>query len=136
MLNDLVDFEIAKLLSNRLWAEDRYAAEDLETTTDYEVNVRKYQARELLSHDWENTKGKTFYAPTYADVLDWFRDAHKLVIEFHPAFTYALKEHVAYYYTVWRISDEHGKLEKIFEENMGMCSLGLVIKEVLKKMEA
>ena len=104
MLSNCVDFELAKLLNNTLYGEEKYAAYDLKVTWDNFLTVGNYKKGELIV-DGDNIHGDYYMAPIYADVIDWLLSKH-IVIEFIPAFTYALADRVAYYYKVYKINDE------------------------------
>ena len=134
MYNDIVDFETAELLRNRVCGERKYAAEEMETTMDNFLGARKWHMGELIDANEENFHGNTYDAPTYADVLDWLYEEYGLIVEFRPAFTFALKERVAYYYTVWEKVEVEGRIRVLFSEDMEMCSFGLVFKEILRKL--
>ena len=68
-----INFDLAKILNNRVYADiydDKYAAEDVETTFDNYLGVRKYKEGEYIG-EGEYIHGKYYYAPTYAEVIDW-----------------------------------------------------------------
>ena len=43
MYTDVVNYNIAKLLGNKLYGDDKYAAEDLEVTWDNYLTVAEYK---------------------------------------------------------------------------------------------
>ena len=132
MLGSIVEYELAKLLNNTLYGDDKYAAENVEVTWDNYLGTQVYEEGELIEKG-DNIHGKYYMAPLYADVIDWLFNQH-IVVEFIPAFTYALASRVAYYYKVYRINDETAKLDLLFEEDMEMSSLKLAVKDIVKKL--
>lgn len=133
-LTDRIDFDLAKILKNRIYAElheDRYAAEEVEVTWDNYLGVIKYAEGEYIEGWPDNIHGRTYFAPTYAEVLDWLFDKG-IVIHFDPGYTFALNERVAYYYKVWNIQE--GYMNLLFEETMEMSSFGLAMKEIIAKL--
>ena len=130
-----IDFDLAEVLNNRVYADcydDNYAAEDVEVTWDNYLGVQKYKRGEYIE-DGDYIHGQSFFAPTYAEVIDWLFN-RGITIEFIPGFTFALNEHVAYYYKVYKIKDELGKLDCLFEENMMMSSFELAMRDIVKKL--
>lgn len=132
MLGSTVEYELAKILNNTLYGDDKYAAENVEVTWDNYLGTQEYEEGELIE-DGDNIHGKYYMAPLYADVIDYLFSKH-IVVEFIPAFTYALYDHVAYYYKVYKINDENARLVTIFEENQEMASLKLAIKIIVKRL--
>lgn len=41
-LTELVDYDLAKLLDNKIWSDEKYAAEDLEVTWDNYLTIAYY----------------------------------------------------------------------------------------------
>lgn len=137
MYTDIVDFELAKILDNRIVPveiDNKYAAEDLECTMDNYLGTRKYKEGELIDYSEDYIHGKYYYAPTYAEVIDWLFCFHCVVIELIPACTFALEEFVAYYFNVYRVNKDTGKLEKIFSQDNEMSSFELAIKDITKEI--
>ena len=136
MINDKITFELAKILNNRIFADvynDKYAAEDVVCTYDNYLGEEHYKAGELIESG-DYVHGKFYYAPTYGEVIDWLIDKD-IIIKFEPAFTYALKDRVAYYYTVYKLYKD-GSLTKIFGDNEYMSSFPLAIKAIVEKLLA
>ncbi len=130
-----IDFDLAKILNNRVYADchdDKYAAEDVKVTWDNYLGVKKYKRGEYIE-DGDYMHGKYYYAPTYAEVIDQLFN-RGIVIEFMPAYTFALNEHIAYYYKVYKIRDDQGKLDCLFEENLMMSSFELAMRDIVKKL--
>lgn len=136
MYTDIVDFELAKILDNRIVPDNpnKYAAEDLECTMGNYLGSRKYKEGELIDYSEDYIHGKYYYAPTYAEVIDWLFYFHCVVIELIPARTFALEEFVAYYFNVYRVNKDTGKLEKIFSQDNVMSSFELAIKDITKEI--
>lgn len=136
MLNDIITFELTKILNNRVFTDiynGKYAAEDVVCTYDNYLGETHYKVGELIE-DGDNIHGKFYYAPTYAEVIDWLIDKD-IIIKFEPAFTYALKDRVAYYYTVYKLYKD-GSLTKIFGDDEYMSSFPLAIKTIVEKLLA
>lgn len=133
-LTDRIDFELAKILKNRIYAglhEDRYAAEEVEATWDNYLGVEKFAEGEYIEGGPDNIHGRTYFAPTYAEVLDWLFDKG-IVIHFYPGYTFALNERIAYYYKVFDI--QKGYMVLLFEELFEMSSFRLAMKEIITKL--
>ena len=81
MYTDVVNYNIAKLLDNKLYGDDKYAAEDLEVTWDSCLTVAEYKEGELIE-EGDNVHGKYYLAPIYADVIDWLFNEKNVVILF------------------------------------------------------
>ena len=132
-LNQKIDFDLAKILNNRIFADvynDKYAAEDVKTTFENYLTVIDYKEGEYIE-EGDYIHGNYYYAPTYAEVIDWLFDKG-IVIEFLPAFTFALKDNVAYYYSVYQINKDEGKLHTLLYENMEMSSFKLAMKTIIE----
>ena len=133
-LCEKIDFNLAKLLNNRIYADiydDKYAAEEVTVTWDNYLGTKKYKEGEYIE-DGEYVHGKYYYAPTYAEVIDWLFNKG-IVIEFNPAFTFALNEHIAYYYSVY-LKKEDG-LFMLFTTKLEMSSFKLAMKDIIEKLE-
>ena len=133
-LCERIDFNLAKLLNNRIYADiydDKYAAEDVTVTFDNYLGTEHYKEGEYIE-DGDCVHGKYYYAPTYAEVIDWLFDKG-IVIEFNPAFTFALNEHIAYYYSVY-LKKEDG-LFILFTTKLEMSSFKLAMKDIIEKLE-
>lgn len=134
-LCERINFDLAKLLDNRIYADiydDKYAAEDVEVTWDNYLGVGKYKEGDFID-DGDDVHGKYYYAPTYAEVIDWLFN-RKIVIEFKPCFTFALKDNIAYYYDVFRVSKENGGMELLFKSDYEMSSFELAMKDIVEKL--
>lgn len=138
MLSDFINFETAEILNNAVFGDDEevYAAEDVETTNDNFLGVERHKKGERFSSTCENVHGKVYFAPTFAEVLDYLANMHKVYVEFTPWFTFALKDKIAYTYKVFKINEETAKLEKIFESDEWIASMGLCIQEIVKRIVA
>lgn len=134
-LCNTINFELAKILNNRVFSDftdDKYAATDVEVTWDNYLGVGKYIEGDLID-DGDNIHGKYYYAPTYAEVIDWLFN-RKIVIEFKPCFTFALKDNIAYYYDVFRVSKENGGMESLFKSDYEMSSFELAMHDIVEKL--
>lgn len=74
------------------------------------------------------------YDATYGELIDSLFVRYNIVIMFDPAFTYALQEHVAYYYTVYQKTDE-GKLKILIESRNELSSFNLAIKDIVTELK-
>jgi len=127
-----ISYKSAKLLNNRIYADmhdDKYAAEEVEITWDNYLGSKKYQEGEFIDDYYDNIHGKYYYAPTYAEVIDWLFN-RRIVIEFKPSYTFALVDRVAYYFTVYLKDD--GGFKKIFDQNMEMSSFNLAMETIIE----
>lgn len=128
-----IDFNTAKLLNNRVYADfydDKYAAGDVECTFNDYLGTRNYKEGEYIE-EGEYIHGEFYYAPTYAEVIDWLYNKG-IIIEFEPCFVFALREHIAYYFHVY-IKDDNG-LTLIFSQKNEMSSFELAMKDIVKKL--
>ena len=114
-LTELVDYDLAKLLDNKIWNVDRYAAED-------EKN---------LVTDGENI---LYFAPTYAQVISYLDEYYGIVIDFQPVFTFSTYDHIAYFYKVYRKNDNEGRLDLLIEEKEWMSSFKLAVKTIVNEL--
>jgi len=132
-LNQKIDFELAEILNNRIYSDiydDKYAAGDVTCTYDNYLGSEQYKYGEYIETG-DYVHGNYYYAPTYSEVIDWLFDKG-IIIEFIPAFTFALKDNVAYYYSVYQINKDEGKLHKLLYENMEMSSFKLAMKTIIE----
>ena len=130
-----IDFETAKLLNNRVYADcydDKYAAQLLTCTFENYLGSVEYKEGDYIE-EGEYVHGKFYYAPTYAEVIDWLFN-RKIVIEFKPCFTFALKDNIAYYYDVFRVSKENGGMELLFKSDYDMSSFELAMHDIVEKL--
>lgn len=136
-LCETIDFELAKLLDNRIYADmrdDRYAAEDVTVTWDNCSGSKNYKEGEYIG-DGDYIRGKNYFAPTYAEVIDWLFDKG-IIIEFTPCVSHALKSNIAYYYKVWKMTDDKGAAKVILrtEDITLIKSFKLAMKEIVTKL--
>ena len=135
MLCDCVTYEIAKLLENRIYSDNKYAAEDVTVTWDNMLGVGEFKEGELID-DGDNIHGKTFEAPTYAEVLDYLKETYGVLIKFYPVYTFSTKDHIAYYITAYKLNKHDCKLEEYYKDDLYMytleCGIETVLKEVLE----
>ena len=132
-INDWVEYDVAKLLNNKLYGDNKYAAEDLEVTFDNYLGVTKYKEGDFID-DGDNIHGKYYYAPLYGEVIQWFFEKNDAIIELRPAFTMALEDRTAFYPRVWKINHDECKLNLLWEDNDYMYSFKLAIKTILEKI--
>ena len=134
-LCEIVDFYLAEILNNRVYSDiydAKYAAEDVEVTWDNCLGVRKYKSGEFID-DGDDVHGKYYYAPTYAEVIDWLY-SKGIVIEFIPAYTFSLLDRIAYFYIVYKKDDENSKMSIIFQDLEWMSSFELAMKNIVEKL--
>lgn len=138
-LSNTIDFELAKLLNNRIYADmrdDRYAAEDVIVSWDNYSGSKKYKEGEFIEGCYPiYIHGKNYYAPTYAEVIDWLFDKG-IIIEFTPCVSQALEGNIAYYYQVWKMTDDKGAAKVILrtEDITLIKSFQLTMKEIITKL--
>ena len=135
-LCERIDFDLAKLLNNRIYSDfydDKYAAEELEVTWDNYLGSKKYQEGEFIDDYPDNIHGKYYQAPTYAEVIDWLFNKG-IVIEFMPAYTFSLLDRIAYFYIVYKKDDENSKMSIIFQDIEWMSSFELAMKNIVEKL--
>lgn len=132
-LTEMVDFDLAKLLNNYVWGEDKYAAEDVEITWDNYLGVGKVKEGDLIP-EADNIRGKTYNAPIYAEVFATLARDFGIYIELQPVFTFATNDHVAYYYKVYRKNDNEGRLDLLIEEKEWMSSFKLAMKTIISEL--
>ena len=69
-LTELIEYDLAKLLDNKIWSNEKYAAEDLEVTWDNYLTTKKYKEGELITVEYgDDIHGKVYYAP-YPTVIN------------------------------------------------------------------
>ena len=100
MFNNVVSFNIAKLLNNRVYGDNKYATENLKVTWDNYLGTQEYKEGELID-DGDNIHGKYVMAPSIADVIDWLFEEKQIVFRFEPVYTFSTKEHIAYYFKAY-----------------------------------
>lgn len=137
-LSKTINFELAKLLDNRIYADmcdDRYAAEDVIVTWDNYLGSKKYKEGEYIADGDYTIHGKNYFAPTYAEVIDWLFDKG-FIIEFTPCVSHTLEGNIAYYYQVWKITDDKGAVKVILrtEDITLIKSFQLTMKEIVTKL--
>ena len=144
-LFDFVFYDFAKLLDGKIKSSSpygaRYAGETL-AFHKYDAHTHKsitvvYLEGEVLdvrdAYTAQAEAKKTYLAPTYAEVIDWLYGQY-IVFEFSPAFTYALKNNVAYNVSAFKVNKDEGRLDVVFENKMEMYSFELAIYEITKKL--
>lgn len=133
--SNIVSYEIAKALNNTLYADDKYAGEGNVTVTwDNYLGTKEFKEGELID-DGDNFHGKYYYAPTYAEVIDWFSSSKHIIIELNPVFTYSTRNHVAYFYKVYKINEEESRLTLLFEESSWFCTFEFALNEMIIKLK-
>lgn len=133
LLTEMVDFDLAELLDNYVWGEDKYAAEDLEVTWDNYLGLGKVKKGDLVP-EYSNIHGKTYYAPIYAEVFATLARNLNIYIDLEPVFTFSTNDHIAYFYKVYRKNDDDGRLDLLIEENVWMCSFKLAVKTIIGEL--
>lgn len=132
--SNIVSYEIAKALDNCFYADDKYAGEgNVIVTWDNYLTEAEFKEGELIN-DGDNFHGKYYYAPYYSEVIDYLRDKYDIVIELIPVFTYALITNVGYYYKVFKIDKDEGKLTLLFEDNEWFSSFELAMNTIIKDL--
>ena len=139
-LTELIEYDLAKLLNNKIWSDKKYAyaAEDLEVTwgdyRDY-LTTKKYKEGELITVEYgDDVRGKVYYALTYAELIKLLDKCYGIVIDFQPAFTFSTKDHIAYFYKVYRKNDKEGRLDLLLEEKEWMSSFKFAMKEIVSEL--
>lgn len=131
---NIVPYEVARALNNCFYADDKYAGEGNVTVTwDNYLGTKEFKEGKLID-DGDNFHGKYYYAPHYSELIDYLRDKCDIVIELIPVFTYALITNVGYYYKVFKIDKDEGKLTLLFEDNEWFSSFGLAMKTIIKDL--
>lgn len=131
-LSDKVEFELAKILDDRVEPKltgTRYAVTECAATCGDGTEL--YRPKDIIPEYIECIYGDSILCPTYAEVIDWLLE-NGFVIEFIPSHTFALKEHVAYYFKVWEIDDETAKSNLIYSDEKEMGSLQSNVKDIVK----
>ena len=139
-LTELIEYDLAKLLNNKIWSDKKYAyaAEDLEVTWGDFLTTKKYKEGELITVEHgDDVRGKVYYALTYAELIKLLDKCYGIVIDFQPAFTFSTKDHIAYFYKVYRKNDKERRLDLLFEEKEWMSSfefsMEAIVSELLKR---
>ena len=139
-LTELIEYDLAKLLNNKIWSDKKYAyaAEDLEVTWGDFLTTKKYKEGELITVEHgDDVRGKVYYTLTYAELIKFLDKCYGIVIDFQPAFTFSTKDHIAYFYKVYRKNDKEGRLDLLFEEKEWMSSfkfaMEAIVSELLKR---
>ena len=136
-LTELVDYDLAKLLNNKIWNDKKYAyaAEDLEVTWGDFLTTKKYKEGELITVEYgDDVHGKVYYALTYAELIKLLDKCYGIVIDFQPAFTFSTKDHIAYFYKVYRKNDKERRLDLLFEEKEWMSSLKFAMEAIVSEL--
>ena len=139
-LTELIEYDLAKLLNNKIWSDKKYAyaAEDLEVTWGDFLTTKKYKEGELITVEYgDDVHGKVYYALTYAELIKLLDKCYGIVIDFQPSFTFSTKDHIAYFYKVYRKNDKERRLDLLFEEKEWMSSfefsMEAIVSELLKR---
>ena len=77
---------------------------------------------------------KVYYALTYAELIKFLDKCYGIVIDFQPAFTFSTKDHIAYFYKVYRKNDKEGRLDLLLEEKEWMSSFKFAMKEIVSEL--
>ena len=91
-LTELIEYDLAKLLNNKIWSDKKYAyaAEDLEVTWGDFLTTKKYKEGELITVEYgDDVHGKVYYALTYAELIKFLDKCYGIVIDFQPTFTFS-----------------------------------------------
>ena len=139
-LTELIEYDLAKLLNNKIWSDKKYAyaAEDVEVSWGDFLTIRKYKEGELITVEYgDDVRGKVYYALTYAELIKFLDKCYGIVIDFQPAFTLSTKDHIAYFYKVYRKNDKERRLDLLFEEKEWLSSfefaMEAIVSELLKR---
>ena len=136
-LTELIEYDLAKLLNNKIWSDKKYAyaAEDLEVTWGDFLTTKKYKEGELITVEYgDDVRGKVYYALTYAELIKLLDKCYGIVIDFQPAFTFSTKDHIAYFYKVYRKNDKEGRLDLLFEEKEWMSSFDFAMEAIVSEL--
>ena len=139
-LTKLIEYDLAKPLNNKIWSDKKYAyaAEDLEVTWGDFLTTKKYKEGELITVEYgDDVHGKVYYALTYAELIKFLDKCYSIVIDFQPTFTFSTKDHIAYFYKVYRKNDKERRLDLLFEEKEWLSSfefaMEAIVSELLKR---
>ena len=139
-LTELIEYDLAKLLNNKIWSDKKYAyaAEDVEVSWGDFLTTKKYKEGELIAVEYgDDVHGKVYYALTYAELIKLLDKCYGIVIDFQPAFTFSTKDHIAYFYKVYRKNDKERRLDLLFEEKEWLSSfefaMEAIVSELLKR---
>ena len=136
-LTELIEYDLAKLLNNKIWSDKKYAyaAEDVEVTWGDFLTTKKYKEGELITVEYgDDVRGKVYYALTYAELIKLLDKCYGIVIDFQPAFTFSTKDHIAYFYKVYRKNDKEGRLDLLFEEKEWMSSFDFAMEAIVSEL--
>ena len=136
-LTKLIEYDLAKLLNNKIWSDKKYAyaAEDLEVTWGDFLTTKKYKEGELITIEYgDDVHGKVYYALTYAELIKFLDKCYGIVIDFQPAFTFSTKDHIAYFYKVYRKNDKERRLDLLFEEKEWMSSFDFAMEAIVSEL--
>ena len=136
-LTELIEYDLAKLLNNKIWSDKKYAyaAEDVEVSWGDFLTTKKYKEGELITVEYgDDVHGKVYYALTYAELIKFLDKCYGIVIDFQPAFTFSTKDHIAYFYKVYRKNDKEGRLDLLLEEKEWMSSFKFAMKEIVSEL--
>ena len=139
-LTELIEYNLAKLLNNKIWSDKKYAyaAEDVEVSWGDFLTTKKYKEGELITVEYgDDVHGKVYYALTYAELIKFLDKCYGIVIDFQPAFTFSTKDHIAYLYEVYSKNDKESRLDLLFEEKEWLSSfefaMEAIVSELLKR---
>ena len=136
-LTELIDYDLAKLLNNKIWSDKKhaYAAEDLEVTWGDFLTTKKYKEGELITVEYgDDVRGKVYYALTYAELIKFLDKCYGIVIDFQPAFTFSTKDHIAYFYKVYRKNDKERRLDLLFFFFFRLYSFEFVLEAIVSEL--
>ena len=136
MFEEIVSYNIAKLLNNTLYSEHsdkKYAAEDVEVTYDNYLGKETYGEGELIENG-DCVHGKYYMACTYGELYDYLHKEYGIIISFTPAFTYATNNNLAFYFTAYKTNKESHSFDIFFEDKSYMYSFHLMFETILKKI--
>ena len=136
-LTELIEYDLAKLLNNKIWSDKKYAyaAEDVEVTWGDFLTTKKYKEGELITVEYgDDVRGKVYYALTYAELIKFLDKCYGIVIDFQPAFTFTAKDHIGYFYEVYRKNDKERRLDLLFEEKEWMSSLKFAMEAIVSEL--
>lgn len=131
-LTEIVSFKIAELLNNKITPDEpylKYAAEDnVEVHWSDYLGSKKYKKGELID-DGDYVYGKYFYAPTYAEVLDYLFSEYNTFIEFR-----LMDSDDKYSYTIIEINKEKQQIIYKYTPQNICQSFETVMETIIKKI--
>ena len=136
-LTELIEYDLAKLLNNKIWSDKKYAyaAEDVEVTWGDFLTTKKYKEGELITVEYgDDVRGKVYYALTYAELIKFLDEYYGIVIYFQPAFAFSIKSHIAYFYEVYRKNEKERRLDLLFEEKEWKSSFKFAMKAIVSEL--